>query len=296
MCKVCCIALIAVIAASPAFAQRLEWCGAAYQSFGYRCEIEDPALCEDFRVWDSLERQGEPRIAGLFRRQIRCDRQLARAEVSYSSRFTGDMIEVETWTRIEVASEVPVADGSVMAQGSAYFVGEFCVLRPDEFQIIATGSLQTSFGNAVDDGDFGFLGVVIRSAEENEAFEPIYIDHALYNTGETHIDTVLALTSGRFLVEVDQETFRLRQDPNSENVAEVAVASVRLSILPRTCPTDINFDRRVDSTDLAILLSNLYGFGGRTHGNLTGSPFIDLEDLALLLAHYGEACTATTTP
>ncbi|MFN0136846.1 MAG: hypothetical protein ACKVS9_12105 [Phycisphaerae bacterium] len=207
------------------------------------------------------------------------------------------MITVDVQARVEVSSEIPISGGATSAYASSVYFAEFCVLRPDVYQITVSGALVTDFGGAPERyEDWGNLDVEIRSIEPNEAFSQIYLGHTMYETGETNLDLVLPLESGRFHVLVQLGGLRLGQNPNLENSTETAEAYASLTIVPRTCPTDLNFDRRVDSTDLAILLSNLYGFGGRTHGNLTGGPFIDLEDLALLLAHYGEECTATTTP
>jgi hypothetical protein len=55
--------------------------------------------------------------------------------------------------------------------------------------------------------------------------------------------------------------------------------------------TDLNFDGRVDTADLARLLSN---FGGsataRWQGDLDEDGDVDLQDLAGLLARFGQAC------
>lgn len=53
------------------------------------------------------------------------------------------------------------------------------------------------------------------------------------------------------------------------------------------CPGDINLDNTVDLTDLALLLAN---FGQVGIGDLDGNCTTDLIDLAILLAGYGAPC------
>jgi hypothetical protein len=58
------------------------------------------------------------------------------------------------------------------------------------------------------------------------------------------------------------------------------------------CPGDVNSDRSVDLTDLAILLASYGTTSGATleDGDLNGDGDVDLEDLALLLAEFGTGC------
>lgn len=53
------------------------------------------------------------------------------------------------------------------------------------------------------------------------------------------------------------------------------------------CPGDINVDDVVDLTDLAMLLAS---FGQTGVGDLDGNCTTDLTDLAILLTHYGSPC------
>jgi hypothetical protein len=57
------------------------------------------------------------------------------------------------------------------------------------------------------------------------------------------------------------------------------------------CPGDVDGDLDVDLTDLAILLAN-FGQGGAVHsdGDLDNDGFVTLADLSILLAHFGAVC------
>jgi hypothetical protein len=57
-------------------------------------------------------------------------------------------------------------------------------------------------------------------------------------------------------------------------------------------PGDLDGDCDVDLVDLGILLAH-YGQSGDVSyadGDLTGDGVIDLSDLGILLAHYGQSC------
>jgi hypothetical protein len=56
---------------------------------------------------------------------------------------------------------------------------------------------------------------------------------------------------------------------------------------PVTCDGDLQGDRDVDLSDLAILLAS---YGLDDAGDVDCDGFTDLRDLAILLAHYGEDC------
>ncbi len=61
---------------------------------------------------------------------------------------------------------------------------------------------------------------------------------------------------------------------------------------PADCPGDVDGDRVVNLTDLAILLSN-FGTGTgatRSDGDLNGDGAVSLTDLAIVLAVFGGAC------
>ena len=56
------------------------------------------------------------------------------------------------------------------------------------------------------------------------------------------------------------------------------------------CPGDLNGDRHVDLSDLAILLSDYGCVGGGCVGDLTDDGSTDLSDVAVFLSHYGAIC------
>jgi hypothetical protein len=62
--------------------------------------------------------------------------------------------------------------------------------------------------------------------------------------------------------------------------------------LSRPCPGDVNGDRLVDLSDLALLLSNYGTLSGATRadGDLDSDADVDLGDLALLLSSFGTSC------
>jgi hypothetical protein len=55
---------------------------------------------------------------------------------------------------------------------------------------------------------------------------------------------------------------------------------------------DLNYDGRVDLSDLGVLLANYGTPSGAAYedGDIDGDGAVDLSDLGLLLAHYGESC------
>jgi hypothetical protein len=58
------------------------------------------------------------------------------------------------------------------------------------------------------------------------------------------------------------------------------------------CPGDIDGDRQVTLSDLAILLSHFGTPSGATltNGDLDADGDVDLADLAILLGHFGATC------
>lgn len=60
---------------------------------------------------------------------------------------------------------------------------------------------------------------------------------------------------------------------------------------PASCAGDLNRDRVVDLTDLAVLLAHFGGDGAtREDGDLSRDGRVDLTDLAILLSRFGVAC------
>jgi hypothetical protein len=60
--------------------------------------------------------------------------------------------------------------------------------------------------------------------------------------------------------------------------------------LPPECPEDLSGDGVIDLADLAILLANYGQPGGPEAGDLDGNGTIDLSDLSQLLSVYGTDC------
>lgn len=58
------------------------------------------------------------------------------------------------------------------------------------------------------------------------------------------------------------------------------------------CPADINGDGAVDLGDLSIVLAHFGQSGGATYedGDINGDGNVDLEDLSLVLVDFGEPC------
>lgn len=73
--------------------------------------------------------------------------------------------------------------------------------------------------------------------------------------------------------------------------ATSAPATLSINCGGGSCDADLNGDRAVDLSDLAILLSH-YGDDGAGHddGDVNGDTFVTLTDLALLLGEYGNTC------
>lgn len=107
-----------------------------------------------------------------------------------------------------------------------------------------------------------------------------------------------ALAAPRNPAHVDTATCRLRGYAWAENAGWLNLddASIFVGIEsdvcnPPPCVGDLTGDRKVDLSDLAILLGNY----GATHvppekGDLNGDGVVDLADLASMLSHYGDVC------
>jgi hypothetical protein len=72
-----------------------------------------------------------------------------------------------------------------------------------------------------------------------------------------------------------------------DSVEEAWVAT--LSPLP-PCPGDLNSDGAVSLQDLAILLAHFGSAAGPGDGDLDDDGDVDLQDLANLLANFGTTC------
>ena len=68
------------------------------------------------------------------------------------------------------------------------------------------------------------------------------------------------------------------------------VNAIEVLAAPVACPGDLDGDRDVDLTDLALLLSD-FDCVGACGGDVDGDGDTDLTDLALLLANFDESCS-----
>ncbi|MBI3758819.1 MAG: alpha amylase C-terminal domain-containing protein, partial [Deltaproteobacteria bacterium] len=59
---------------------------------------------------------------------------------------------------------------------------------------------------------------------------------------------------------------------------------------PPPCPADLDGNHIVDLSDLSIQLAHYGQAGTAASGDLTGDGFVDLSDLAIMLAAYGTNC------
>jgi len=82
--------------------------------------------------------------------------------------------------------------------------------------------------------------------------------------------------------------FNQNLDPEDFEAAVEAAAD----LFGPDCPGDLDGDRSIGLSDLALLLSNygLSGGAGYEDGDLNGDGNVDLSDLAALLALYGTTC------
>jgi hypothetical protein len=82
--------------------------------------------------------------------------------------------------------------------------------------------------------------------------------------------------------------------PNTEFVAVAAGAYHALGLKSggTPCPGDLNADSAVSLQDLTILLAHFGTPSGATYadGDLNADGDVDLSDLTLLLAHFGTTC------
>ncbi len=83
------------------------------------------------------------------------------------------------------------------------------------------------------------------------------------------------------------------EDAGNNSIVEAAVDDllVQVQTCQNPCPGDLDGDRVVDLTDLAILLSN-FGITGATpdQGDFDGDGDVDLSDLSVLLNAFGQTC------
>lgn len=56
------------------------------------------------------------------------------------------------------------------------------------------------------------------------------------------------------------------------------------------CPGDLDGNRTIDLSDLGIVLAHYGQAGGYAQGDLDGSGFVDLADVAIMLSAYGSNC------
>ncbi len=91
-----------------------------------------------------------------------------------------------------------------------------------------------------------------------------------------------------------QQPFEVRfvaSDLGSGSIVEAAVDAFEiLTIDCGTCAEDLNGDGQIDLTDLSILLANFGNSGGPADGDLNGDGIVDLGDLARLLSSLGTSC------
>ncbi len=70
----------------------------------------------------------------------------------------------------------------------------------------------------------------------------------------------------------------------------IMVAMPKVIASSSSCPGDLDGDGQINLSDLAILLAHYGQSGTYADGDLDCDGVVDLSDLAILLAHYGESC------
>ena len=79
----------------------------------------------------------------------------------------------------------------------------------------------------------------------------------------------------------------------ADALGDVYFDTVLNASMPVPCDGDLNGDGAVDLADLALMLANYGNAGGMSYrqGDLDGDQDVDLADLALMLANYGRVCS-----
>lgn len=116
---------------------------------------------------------------------------------------------------------------------------------------------------------------------------PSPIDVAFSPDGqEMYVASHLHGGVSRFLYDNDGDAWSYVTTISTPSLGGIATTSLQ------PCFADLNDDRQVDLTDLAIILSHFGTTGGAPYsqGNLDGDGDVDLTDLALLLTNFGTIC------
>lgn len=106
---------------------------------------------------------------------------------------------------------------------------------------------------------------------------------------------VMAISSVNRTVSISTRiTVTTPLDPNNPALGDVlvdAIMSGSVYVPPPPCTGDFNNDRVVDLSDLVLFLAH-YGETNAPpeHGDLNGDHIVDLADLTGLLSHYGVPC------
>jgi probable HAF family extracellular repeat protein len=113
-------------------------------------------------------------------------------------------------------------------------------------------------------------------------------------------DTVTSLNNATFLGSAPPPGFMLSSACGINDAGQVtgwgtnSSGQLRAFLLTPTLPGDANLDGKVDINDLTIVLAH-YGQTGVTWttGEFTGDGTVDINDLTIVLAHYGQSLGAS---
>jgi hypothetical protein len=198
--------------------------------------------------------------------------------------------------RADDAGEFALYFGAGNASGitvSAGFALEPDRLRPGALymQQLATGGVDqilrlTDLNNDNDAQDAGEAVLVWSTAEAGFTSVDMYstVTGKLYVT-DNSAKRVIHLTDANADTLFDNVTERADFYAGGAIVGDVR----QIAALP--CPGDLNYDFRVDLSDLSGVLSN-FGEVGRSYqdGDFDGDGDTDLSDLSRLLSNFGAAC------
>ncbi len=149
-------------------------------------------------------------------------------------------------------------------------------------------SVYSSVGYPSYDGsNVAFFGIIDRGPPYVPLKHSLLVDYDghLINIckGDEKVDGIDILQFGDFALSGNKITLSFSGQVNNDWVG--------FSIYEfEFCPGDINGDGFINLSDLAILLANLDNPGSREDGDINGDGMVDSIDQAILLDYYNESC------
>jgi hypothetical protein len=256
-----------------------------YQYYGVA--IVDPQSCEGLEDGISEFPTDLEPMNHSFDRTLRCLETRARGSSNHLSSIGDDTLIARFRTMTVMSNGAVVSGGEARGGGENYEAFTFDLAQTTKLRIAGTARATLSGDAAVVDEVYLDAGFVLDGGVDT------HVELAFYaaSPGDGSIDQEVICPAGRYTfyaaTTVLSCALNLRQPQQVSADGEIAV---RVDVV--YCPGDVNIDNRCDVEDLALLLAH-YGMSGgveRGDGDLDGNRRIDASDLALLLGAFGGSC------